>query len=94
MVFYQPKHNPIIKLHLQKLMNEVFECSNDYARKNHRRILQSKRHYSVLKTFPFSHKGRLASIFRHDFDLMVPKKPISEGVHFLATYIIQYLISE
>lgn len=28
------------------------------------------------------------------FDLMVPRKPISEGVNFLATYIIQYLISE
>lgn len=25
---------------------------------------------------------------------MVPREPISEGVRFLATYIIQYLISE
>ena len=29
-----------------------------------------------------------------DFHLMVPREPISEGVQFLATYIIQYIISE
>lgn len=31
MVFYHTKHNLDIKVHLQKLMNEVFECNNDYA---------------------------------------------------------------
>ena len=91
MVFYQPKHSLFIKVHLQKLMNEFFECSNDYTQKNLRHILESERHYTVLKTSPFSHEGHLASIFRCDFDLMVPREPISEGVRFLVTYIIQSL---
>ena len=69
MAFYQHKHSLVIKAHLQKLMHKFLDCSNDYARKNRRCILQSERHYSVLKTSPFSCEGCLASIFTCDFDL-------------------------
>lgn len=69
-------------------MNDVFECCNDYTRKNHWCILQPKRHYGVLKTSLFIHKGHLASILKNNFDLMVPIEPISERLFFLATYII------
>lgn len=94
MALYQPKHCPIIKLYLHKLMNEILECRNDYMRNYCRCILQSKRHHSILKAPPFSHKGHLASILRHDLDLMVPREPISEWICFLATNIIQHFIDE
>lgn len=90
----QSKHHLIVKVYLQKFMNEVFECRNDYAEKNRWCILQPKRHYGVIKTSPFSHKGHLASILKRNFDLMVPGEPISDKVCFLATYIIQNLVSE
>ena len=69
-------------------MNEVFECCNDYVKKYCWRILHPKRHYDVLKTSPFSDEGHLTFILRGDFDLMVPREPISERVCVLATYII------
>lgn len=94
MALDQSKHCAIIKVYLEKFVNEVFECHNDYMRKDCWNILQPKRHFSVLKTSPFSHEGRLSSILKRNFDLMVPREPISERVCFLATYIIYDLINE
>ena len=94
MALNKPKYSPVIKIYLQELMNKLLECRNNHARKDCRRILQSKRHYSVLETTPVNRKGFLAPILQRDFDLMVPGEPISERVYFLASYIIQDLISE
>ena len=88
MAFHEPKHSLVIKVHLQELMNKFPKCSNDYAQENHRHILQSERNYNGLKTPPLSRNGRLAPILWYNFDLMVPKEPISEGVRLLDTYII------
>lgn len=78
MAFHQPKHSLIIKVYFQKLMNKLLERSNNYTRENHRRILQSKWHYSVLKTTPLNREVHLSPILWRDFDLMVPKEPINE----------------
>ena len=75
-------------------MNKFLECSNNHVRKDSRRILQSKQHYHVLKTTPLNRKGCLAPTLRCDFDLVVPREPIIEGVCFLATYIVQHFIFE
>ena len=73
-------------------MNEVLKCHDDYARKYHRRVLQSKRHYSILKASPFGYEGHITSIVLHDLDLMVPREPISERIGLLASNIIQKFI--
>lgn len=88
------KHGPIIKIYFQELMNKFLEHNHNYMREYHRHILQSKRHYSVVKTTPLSSEGCLFLVLQCDFDLVVSREPISEGVCFLATYIVQNFISE
>lgn len=94
MVFHQPKHSLVIKVYFQELMNKFIECRNECMRENRRRIFQSKMHEIVMKTTPLNREGCLSPILRCDFDLMVPIEPISEGICFLATYIVQHFIRE
>ena len=75
-------------------MNEILEYHDDYTPKDHRRVLQPKRHHCILEASPFCHKGRLTPILRCNLDLMVPREPICEHICFLAANIIQDLINE
>ena len=83
MIFYDPKHYPIIELDLKKFMNKVFESIHNYLGKDSRRIIEVKGNYHILETPPLCHKGCLVSIFLHNYDLMVAKEPISKRVNFL-----------
>ena len=74
-------------------MNKFLEWSNDYAWEDRRCILQSKQHYRVMEITPLSREVCLAPIFWHDFDLVVPREPIREGICLLATYIVQHFIT-
>lgn len=94
MEFVQPKHCPIIKVYLQKLLNELFECRNDYTQKYCQCILQSKRHYSILNASPLGHEGCLTPIFWCPIYLMISIEPITKRICFLSANIIQYLIHE
>jgi len=87
MALNQPKKILVIKIYLEELMNKLHECRN-YAHEDHMHILQSKWYYSVLKTTPLSCKGCFAPILCLDFDLAVPKEPISEWIFFPETYIV------
>ena len=71
-------------------MNKFLECRNNHAQKDCRH----KQHYSVLKTTSLSCEGGLAPILQRDFDLVVPREPISEGICFLDAYIVQHFIRE
>ena len=94
MALNQSKHYLIVKVYFQKFMNYILERCDDYTRKDHRRVLQPKRHHHILEASPFSHEGHLTSILQHDLHLMVLKEPISERIRFLAANIIQDLIDE
>lgn len=78
MVLYQSKHCPIIKIYLQKFVNELFKHCDDYVRENYWHILKSKKHWRILETSPLSRKGHLTLVFWHDINLMVPREPINE----------------
>lgn len=64
--------NKIIQINLQELVDIFLECCNNYARKDGWCILQPKRPNDVLKVAPLSREGRLAPIYWHNFDLVVP----------------------
>ena len=72
MVLNQSEDSPIIQVDLQELVYVLFECGNNNAQKDGRRVLQPKRHNGVLKAAPFRCEGHLASVLWHDFDLVVP----------------------
>ena len=78
MVSYYTKHSPIIKVDLNKFMNEIFKSKNYYSRKNSRCILESKGHYHILVAYSACNKVCFMSILLHDMDLMVAREAISE----------------
>ena len=83
MVFYKPKNHLIIEVEFNKFVNEIFKGNYYNSRKNHRSILKSKGHYHLLEKSPLHSKGSLFSVFLCNPDMMVTRKSISEGVHFL-----------
>ena len=83
MILNEPIYSSILKVDLKKFMNEIFEGTHYYFRKNSRSILESKGHYRVLETTPLRRKGFLVSIFLCDSDLMVAREPISKRINFL-----------
>jgi hypothetical protein len=75
-------------------MDELLEFYNHYLGKHCRGILQSKWKDCILITPPLSDKNVLVSIILHNPYMMVPPESIFERIHFLESYVLQYLIHE
>ena len=73
-------------------MYKFLECSYHDVQKYNRRILQSEGNHSVLKTAPFGGECCFTHVVQHDLNLVVPRETIREGVGFLSTHILLYLV--
>ena len=73
-------------------MDEVFERSYNYCRKNGTNTLESKRNYRIMETSPFHRKGCFVSIFLCNPNLMVTRKPISKWIYLLSFNVLYYFI--
>lgn len=62
MVLHQPKHDPIIEIYFQELMNKFLERRNHYLGKDCRCVLQSEWHNCILEATPLRREGFLALI--------------------------------
>ena len=71
MLLYQLEDSLVIKIYLQKLVDELLEYGDHHPQKYGRGTLEPKRHDNVPEISPSSGEHSFSTISRFDPDLMV-----------------------